>query len=212
MPTIMNSLQIKHDGASYVKDMDWHPHIMDDNTCTVSLGKLDAANVEIGALTVASGEHYDLDITVKAPFGRNIGITTTNNGRVTLYGLDYLGQVVTRNVDIATTATFHSFKSFKYLTGIKSETVDGDITILNGLRVALPFCGIKPIRELTPTTMIDSGLGLFYNPDESDATSDTDDTRSAYIPKATLDGETEVIVTYMTSAGFVDGLLGRPQA
>jgi hypothetical protein len=194
----------------YVPGAEYAADISLNSPLTVSLGTpavADADGILDGiAITDAAGEYVLPTVwEADATFGRALSIVAqaSDDAVVTLHGFDYLGQPMEQALTLNGTTGVNGTKAFKKLTkvswaagnGNASSTMDvGFIDVLG-----LPYKALRINGEAADG--VDEGtLGTFVAPVLTDPqTATTGDPRGTYNPTTTLDGSTEIEVTYTTS-------------
>lgn len=200
----------KEDGNSYVPDMTFHHHIDINGVTTVRWidSPVDGTNVN-PLMTVASDTNYDIDLEVPGEYGRSLRIVSTNAGDITIVGFDYLGQVMTETITLIV-GTANGAKAFSRITEIKSDDVDGDITINVGSLYGLPFCASEIIRETVNGAATTEGA--LVTPDTNTPTATTGDVRGTYNPSTGGNSSNDIQLTYATNNQLTGGLYGQVQA
>ena len=145
-------------------------------------------------------------IVIPEPFGRTLNITGSAAGTVTIIGRDYLNQVITQLVTLATN-TVATLKAFKIVDAVLSGTFAGNVSIGPGTGLGLPFAA--------------SAIGMQYNdgaavaaptltaPVQTDpATSAAGDPRGTVVPTGTLNGVMNVQMTVRFRQENAGGLYG----
>lgn len=167
-----------------------------------------AASTMLGATAIIAAQRITLatPIVIPEPFGRILQITGSAAGTVTIIGRDYLGQIITQLVTLATN-TVPTLKAFKQVDEILSGTFAGNVSIGPGTGMGLPFAC--------------SAIGMQYNdgaavaaptltaPVQTDpATSATGDPRGTVVPTGTLNGVMNVQMTCRFRQENAGGLYG----
>lgn len=138
-----------------------------------------------------------------SPFGRNVTVTGAGAGAkvLTIVGRDYLGQPMKETITCSA-GNGAGVKCFKWVDEIELGAVagDADTDFGWGTSLGLPYKTMKVLSE-------DFGdapratLGTLTAPVLTDPqTATTGDPRGRYVPNATPDGATEIVVTVLVSA------------
>lgn len=199
-------------GSAYVPNMTHHHHIGIDNETTVLLENTPVDGAELLASTAlgAAATLDDLAIVITSPFGRTLSLTSADaDGVLTVYGRDYLGQQMTQQVTMVTSAGATT-KAFKYVDKVISSTNDGAITITCGSGHGLPFCAQEIVRETVDGVAATEGTITAAVSTTPSAT--TGDVRGTFNPNTATDSAKDIEVTYVTTNRLTGGLYGQPQA
>lgn len=200
-----------HDKANaYVLNMYDHQALDETMEGLVDFGSpvVAANSTLLGATAIIAGQRITLatPIVIPEPFGRTLNITGSGAGTVTIIGRDYLGQIITQLVTLATN-TVATLKAFKQVDEILSGTFAANVSIGPGTGMGLPFAT--------------SAIGMQYNdgaavaaptltaPVQTDpATSATGDPRGTVVPTGTLNGVMNVQMTCRFRQENAGGLYG----
>ena len=195
----------------YVADMTEHANLDETMEGLVDFGKpAAAANSTILAATaiIAAGVLTG-PWTISTGYGRTVNVTATAAGTVTLYGRDYLNQVVTQTVS-AINGTVATTKAFKVVDKIVSGTLAGNISLGPGPKLAMPFVISNVVAEYDDGALV--AAPTLTAADVATPTATTGDPRGTVTPTGTLNGSLNVQMKCRFNADAVGGLYGQKQA
>lgn len=172
-----------------------------------------AANSTLmGVTAITAGQRITLatPIVIPEPFGRTLNITGSGAGTVTIIGRDYLNQVMTQLVTLATN-TVATLKAFKIVDAVLSGTFAANVSIGPGTGMGLPFAISTVTQQYNDGALV--AVPTVTVPVQTDpATAATGDVRGTVVPTGTLNGTMNVQMTCRFRQENAGGLYGVKQA
>lgn len=204
----------RNDGAAYVPDMTHHPHVGLDGSVSVEFPDSPADDTVLKATaTLVADTTYDFGddyVEITDPFGRNVTVTSTDAGDITIYGEDYLGQRMTETITCIV-GDADGKKAFKRILGyISASDLAGDVTLKYGPEYGLPFCATEIVRETVDGAAATEGA--ITAPDTNTPTATTGDVRGTFNPNTAGDAAKDITLTYIATSELSGGLYGQVQA
>jgi hypothetical protein len=163
-------------------------------------------------VSAATGAAFKAPILVDEDlFGRTIRITSTDAGDLTIYGRDYLNQMMSETVT-CTAGTVETTKAFKYVDRIvTAANLAGDLSMGYGTDFGLPFTATDTAEEFVDNAA--ASAPTITAPDTTDpATATTGDPRGTVDTTTAPDGTKHISLTVTFHADGDYGLHGVPQA